>query len=167
MGSLNVVNAFLPLIIWNWIVAPTYENMNTNKIYLYAWYGMQGGHLLAYSLQSLLWPFIYLDKMWFIRALFAYAWTYLGQGLGIAVAAGTTITLLASSYAYNKYGDRDDLGDDLLELTDIWSTQIMYLFFQTIVFYVSNLFAPGAMRYVGYDTELGHDFDKDGVYGNT
>ena len=40
LGLLNVINAFLPLVIWSFIIAPTYEKMNTNKTFLYAWYGL-------------------------------------------------------------------------------------------------------------------------------
>ena len=73
---------------------------------------------------------------------------------------------MLASYNYNKIGDRDDQGNILLHLTDIWATQVFYYFTQMLVYYISHMYAPGAMRYVGYDTELGNDFDKDGIYGN-
>ena len=108
LGLLNVINAFLPLVIWSFIIAPTYEKMNTNKTFLYAWYGLQGGHLVAYGIPGLIWPFIYLKSSSFIRRLFAYTWTYGGQILGPAVSAYTVIALNITSYKYNKLGDRDD-----------------------------------------------------------
>ena len=168
LGALSVVNACMPLIAWAWIVAPLYGEMTTNSVFLYAWQGMQWGHLGAYALPALAWPFIYIKgsgASW-IRALFAYSWTYWGQGAGIAAAAFTVVALMASSYEYQRVGDRDEHGELLLELTDIWSTQVLYLFSQTMVFYVGYQYAPGAMRYVGFDADLGHDFDRDGLYGS-
>ena len=122
LGVVGLLNAFLPLVIWTTIIGPAYEKMNSNKVFLYAWYGMQASHLMAYSIPALLWPFIYIKSMSFARALFAYTWTYLGQGLGLCAASYTTITLLAASYLYTKFGERDDEGEPLLKLTDIWST---------------------------------------------
>ena len=167
LGALSLVNACMPLVAWAWIMAPLYGKMTTNPVFLYAWTGMQAGHLLAYAVSALAWPFIYIggSSVSFIRALFAYSWTYWGQGAGIAAAGFTIATLMASSYEYQRVGDRDAHGELLLELTDIWSTLVLYLFSQTMAFYVGYQYAPGAMRYVGFDADLGHDFDRDGVYG--
>ena len=52
---------------------------------------------------------------------------------------------------YNKIGDRDDNGELRLQITDIWCTEVLYLFTQTMVFYIANLYGPRAMKYVGFD----------------
>ena len=62
LGLINVINGFLPLAVWTFIIAPTFEKMNSNKIFLYAWYGMQGSHILAYGIPALVWPFIYAKR---------------------------------------------------------------------------------------------------------
>ena len=122
LGLVNVLNAFLPLVLWSQIISPTYEKMNSNKVFLYSWYGMQGGHILAYGIPALVWPFIYSKNASFIRALFAYTWTYGSQILGPVACAYTISSLMLASYDYNKIGDRDEQGNILLHLTDIWAT---------------------------------------------
>ena len=91
--------------------------MNTNKTFLYAWYGMQGAHLVAYGIPGLVWPFIYLRRSSFIRRLFAYTWTYGTQILGPVAFAYTVVSLNITSYLYNKQGERDAHGNDLIQAT--------------------------------------------------
>ena len=114
LGGMTLLNAFLPMVVWAWKLAPAYANMKSNKVFVYAWYGMQAGHVAAYAITGISWPFIYLKNATFVRALFAYTWTYLGQIIGLSVTAYSVITFLAASYLYTKIGDRDDNGEELL-----------------------------------------------------
>ena len=118
----------MPLIVYAWLISPYYGSITKNQIYLYAWYGMQAGHLIAYSIPAIIWPFIYVRDYTFIRAFWAYTWTYFTQILGLVTFAYTVVAFLASSYKYNKISDRDDNGELRLQITDIWCTEVLYLF---------------------------------------
>ena len=163
IGGINVLNAFMPLVVYAWLIQPYYGSITKNKIYLYAWYGLQAGHMLAYSIPALIWPFIYVKSNTFMRALFSFTWYYFSQTVGIVTFSYTLAALLAASYSYNKISDRDDYGELTLQITDIWCTEVLYLFTQILVFYTARGYGPGAMKYVGFDPENGHEFDWDDV----